>query len=92
MHYPHLNFESIEQYFDKEITDQIWPKSNKDKLNNPTYELVIQINGKKKHAIELNTGSSQEEVEKICIEKFDINTKEAKKVIFLEDKLINIVI
>jgi|LULZ01.1.fsa_nt_gb leucyl-tRNA synthetase len=89
---PHFAAEVFNKYFDKEITDQIWPKSNKDKLNNPTYELVIQINGKKKHAIELNTGSSQEEVEKICIEKFDINTKEAKKVIFLEDKLINIVI
>ena len=89
---PHFAAEVFNEYFDKEITDQIWPKSNKDKLNNPTYELVIQINGKKKHAIELNSGSSQEEVEKICIEKFDINTKEAKKVIFLEDKLINIVI
>ena len=89
---PHFAAEVFNKYFDKEITDQIWPKSNKDKINNPTYELVIQINGKKKHAIELNTGSSQEEVEKICIEKFDINTKEAKKVIFLEDKLINIVI
>ncbi len=89
---PHFAAEVFNKYFDKEITDQIWPKSNKDKLNNPTYELVIQINGKKKHAIELNTGSSQEEVEKICIEKFHINTKEAKKVIFLEDKLINIVI
>ena len=89
---PHFGAEVFNKYFDKEITDQIWPKSNKDKINNPTYELVIQINGKKKHAIELNTGSSQEEVEKICIEKFDINTKEAKKVIFLEDKLINIVI
>ena len=89
---PHFAAEVFNKYFDKEITDQIWPKSNKDKLNNPTYELVIQINGKKKHAIELNSGSSQEEVEKICIEKFDINTKEAKKVIFLEDKLINIVI
>ena len=74
---PHFAAEVFNKYFDKEITDQIWPKSNKDKLNNPTYELVIQINGKKKHAIELNTGSSQEEVEKICIEKFDINkTKE----------------
>ena len=89
---PHFAAEVFNKYFDKEITDQIWPKSNKDKISNPTYELVIQINGKKKHAIELNSGSSQEEVEKICIEKFDINTKEAKKVIFLEDKLINIVI
>ena len=89
---PHFAAEVFNKYFDKEITDQIWPKSNKDKISNPTYELVIQINGKKKHAIELNTGSSQEEVEKICIEKFDINTKEAKKIIFLEDKLINIVI
>ena len=89
---PHFAAEVFNKYFDKEITDQIWPKSNKDKLNNPTYELVIQINGKKILAIELYSGSSQEEVEKICIEKFDINTKEAKKVIFLEDKLINIVI
>ena len=88
---PHFGSEKYKNYFNEEINNQTWPKFNKEKLENPTYELVIQINGKKKNAIEVDRGITQEQAEEICKNQFNIDIVNAKKVIFLEDKLINIV-
>ena len=89
---PHFGSEIYNNYFNEEISKEVWPKSNKEKLTNPTYELVIQINGKKKNAIEVDWGTTQEQAEEICKTQFKIDMNNAKKVIFLQDKLINIVI
>jgi len=89
---PHFGSEIYNNYFNEEISKEEWPKSNKEKLTNPTYELVIQINGKKKNAIEVDRGTTQEQAEEICKNQFKIDVNKAKKVIFLQDKLINIVI
>tara|TARA_B100000686_G_scaffold40876_1_gene42193 strand:- start:155 stop:1504 length:1350 start_codon:yes stop_codon:yes gene_type:complete len=89
---PHFGSEIYNNYFKEEISNEEWPKSNKDKLTNPRFELVIQINGKKKNAIEVDRGITQEVAEEICKTQFKIDVNEAKKVIFLPDKLINIVI
>ena len=89
---PHFGSEIYNNYFNDEISKEDWVKPNKEKLTNPTYELVIQINGKKKNAIEVDRGTTQEEAEEICKTQFNIEINDAKKVIFLEDKLINIVI
>jgi len=89
---PHFGSEIYNNYFNEEISKEVWPKSNKEKLTNPTYELVIQINGKKKNAIEVDWGTTQEQAEEICKTQFKIDMNNAKKVIFLQNKLINIVI
>ena len=89
---PHFGSEVYNNYFNEEISKEEWPKPNKEKLTNPTYELVIQINGKKKNAIEVDRGITQEQAEEICKTQFKIDIGNAKKVIFLQDKLINIVI
>ncbi len=89
---PHFGSEIYNNYFNEEISKEEWPKSNKEKLTNPTYELVIQINGRKKNAIEVDRGTTQEQAEEICKTQFKIDMNNAKKVIFLQDKLINIVI
>ncbi len=89
---PHFGSEIYNNYFNEEISKEEWPKSNKEKLTNPTYELVIQINGKKKNAIEVDRGTTQEQAEEICKTQFKIDMNNAKKVIFIQDKLINIVI
>ena len=89
---PHFGSEIYSNYFKDEISKEDWVKPNKEKLTNPTYELVIQINGKKKYAIEVDSGTTKEQAEEICKTQFKIEINKAKKVIFLEDKLINIVI
>ena len=69
-----------------------WPEYDTSMLKEETINVVIQINGKKKNAIEVDRGITQEQAEEICKNQFEIDIDNAKKVIFLEDKLINIVI
>ena len=51
----------------------------------------MQINGKKKFTKEINTGTSKEKVEDICNSEFNLQVTDYKKVIFVEDKIINFI-
>jgi leucyl-tRNA synthetase len=88
---PHISSEIFYENFKADITQFTWPEVNKEKTENSTYELVVQINGKKKHAIEVSTGLQQPEVEKLCFDKFELIANEFNKVIFVKDKIINFV-
>ncbi|MDB4823869.1 leucine--tRNA ligase [Acidimicrobiia bacterium] len=88
---PHISSELFFKNFNSDITELTWPKVDSSKIENPTYELVIQINGKKKHATEVVSGLEQSEIEKICFEKFQLSAFEYKKIIFVKDKIINFV-
>ena len=88
---PHISSELFFKNFNSDITELTWPEVDSSKIENPTYELVIQINGKKKHATEVVSGLEQSEIEKICFEKFQLSAFEYKKIIFVKDKIINFV-
>ena len=75
----------------KDISTLDWPTYDESNLTNPTYELVVQINGKKKFTKVVNTGTSQEDAEKICKDEFNLDVSDFKKVIFVEDKIINFI-
>ena len=91
---PHLASECLEEICnDKKIS---WPKINKKYLQTKKYNIVIQINGKKRSLI--STAKSMTEkvlIEKIKktkeLDKFLIN-KNIIKSIFIKDKLINLII
>ena len=88
---PHISSEIYHLYLNKDISTIDWPAYEESNLRNPTYELVVQINGKKKFTKEINTGTSQEEAENICNSEFNIQVTDYKKVIFVEDKIINFI-
>ncbi len=88
---PHISSEIYNLFSKKDISTIKWPEFDESNLSNPTYELVIQLNGKKKFTKVVNTGISQEEAEEICEVTFDIKASEYKKVIFVEDKIINFI-
>ena len=88
---PHMASEIYESYFDSDISTEKWANFDDSKLENPMYELVVQINGKKKHAIMVETGIEEDDAITLCESNFNINFKEAKKIIFIKDKIINIV-
>jgi leucyl-tRNA synthetase len=88
---PHISAEVFSSIFEKDITKESWPEFDENYLTNPTFELVVQLNGKKKFAIEVSTGITQDEAEKICKENFDLNTDGYSKIIFIRDKIINFV-
>jgi leucyl-tRNA synthetase len=88
---PHISSEIYDLYLNKDISTLDWPTYEESNLTNPTYELVVQINGKKKFTKVINTGTSQENAEEICKSEFNLNVSDFKKVIFVEDKIINFI-
>ena len=88
---PHIASEIYEKYFGEDLINITWPLVDTENLKDPTYELVIQINGKKRFTRETEIGLEQSEVEKICKDDFDMNTSDFKKIIYIQDKIINFV-
>jgi len=73
-----------------------WPEYNKNLIEETKVTLIIQINGKVRDEIEVEIGISKEETERLAISQEKIKNwvmgKDIKKVIFVPDKLINIVV
>jgi leucyl-tRNA synthetase len=88
---PHIASEIYDLHTNQNIAEFKWPEFDEANLTNPTYELVVQINGKKRHTKIINTGTTKEEAEKICELEFQIEKKNYKKIIFVEDKIINFI-
>ena len=91
---PHFTNECIGNLIsEKELK---WPKIDKKYLNIEKYTIVVQINGKKRGLIETEHQLEQIELLKNIKNKTDINKffigKEIGKVIFIKNKLINIIL
>lgn len=94
---PHITEELWETFEEKEsIHLQKWPKFNPDLIIDSEITMVIQINGKVRNQIKVPTDISEEKAKKIAIENENIKKwtekKEIKKIIFVKNRLINIVI
>ncbi len=76
--------------------EQKWPKYNEKLIEQEKVLLIVQINGKVRDKIEISSGISQKEAEKIVLKSEKIKTwmgkRKSKKIIFVPNKLINIVI
>jgi len=89
---PHFASECLE---DLEIKEDIyWPNANKKYLSEDTIEYVIQINGKKKATLkekrDLNQESLLNKLKSNNISERYLKNKSIKKVIFVRNRLINI--
>lgn len=73
-----------------------WPKYDARLLKSETATVAVQINGKLRAVLTVETGSSEEAVKKIACEDpkvaAHIAGKEIRKVIYVPDKLLNIVV
>ena len=79
----------------KKIQEKIkWPDVNKKYLSEDTIDYVIQINGKKRAILNNNRDLEQEtllkEVKSNNITKKYLENKSIKKIIFVKNRLINI--
>ena len=88
---PHISSELYDLYTNQNIAGLTWPEFDETNLINPTYELVVQMNGKKRYTTIVNTGTTKEEAENICEIEFQIEKKNYKKIIFVKDKIINFI-
>ncbi len=94
---PHISEELSEQLGSKEsVQKQEWPKWDDLKLIATTIKIVVQINGKMRETIEMPAGSNEDAVKQAAMDSEKIQTTlagaEIKKVIYVQDKLINLVV
>ncbi len=77
------------------ISDVSWPKVNEDYLNENQITLPIQINGKRRGEIRISKSLSSKEVKNLALNHQNVAKfldKEPKKIIYIPNKIINIVI
>lgn len=91
---PHITSEMYEIIFGGNIIDEEWPKYNEKYLTRSEINLPIQINGKLKKTILIDSSIEDENIiiEKIREEYPDLINSEIKKVIYIKGKIINIII
>ena len=91
---PHLSNECLKII---ENTDKIkWPSYDEEQIRENSSLIVVQINGKKRGLITMNSNLSETEIMKLVYEdqkiaKYLVNNK-IKKQIYIKKKLINIII
>ena len=88
---PHISSELDKLFAGGNLSKKTWPKVDTNNLQDPFYELVIQINGKKKFTKKIPSNSEQVYIEELCLKEFQIEKESYQKVIFVKNKLINFV-
>ncbi len=93
---PHITEEIWQELDNTSIHQQEWPKYDDKLAQDIKYTIVLQVNGKVRDEIEIEDGEDEEKIkEKVfkrkSIQKW-IDGKEAKKIIYIENKLLNIVV
>ncbi|MCX6720791.1 MAG: leucine--tRNA ligase [Candidatus Staskawiczbacteria bacterium] len=94
---PHLAEELWSNSGQKELCcEQKWPKYDEKLIEEENILLIVQINGKVRDKIIAKSGLTQKEAEKLVLksEKIQalIGKSEVKKIVFVPNKLINVVI
>ena len=82
--------------FDQPIIDEVWPKHNPDLMMTDTLEIIVQVNGKLRSKITVDSSIGDPELEQLVLmdEKIKKYTDDQtiKKIIIVPKKLVNIVI
>ncbi|MDA9696667.1 leucine--tRNA ligase [Candidatus Pelagibacter sp.] len=90
---PHLSSECLEML---DVKDKNWPKYDEKMLIEDIIPYVIQINGKKRALIETKRDISENELIDLTYKQKNIskhlNKDKIKKIIYIKNKLINIII
>ena len=94
---PHITEELWQILGNKDtITYESWPIFDINKTIEEKYQMVVQVNGKVRGKIEIDTNTSKEEMEKLALEidnvKKFIDGKEIVKIITIQSKIVNIVV
>ena len=90
---PHFSSECLNEIG---ISNYKWPEYDEKLIQNDKIKIVIQINGKKRALLDVEKGIEKSELLEIIrkdknLEKYLVE-KEIKKVIFVENRLMNILI
>ncbi|MCF7795121.1 leucine--tRNA ligase [Patescibacteria group bacterium] len=94
---PHLSSEMWEKIeAEGRLEEQSWPAFDEKLLKEQKVKIVVQVNGKFRASLELESGISKEDLIKIAKDHDNVSKwledKEMKKIIYIQDKLINFVV
>jgi len=94
---PHITEELNKEILNKEsLVYSSWPTYDESKINDSTYEMIVQINGKLRDRVELKINTPKEEMETIALNQGNIKRyvedSEIVKIITVQNRLVNIVI
>jgi leucyl-tRNA synthetase len=94
---PHMSEELWQETgHEKSITLEKWPEYEEKFLKEDLTNLIIQINGKLRDKVDVDSNISKEKAQKLALEREKVKKwtqeKEIKKIIFVPGKLINIVL
>jgi leucyl-tRNA synthetase len=92
---PHIASELYEKMGGSNIDFEKWPEYDEGLMQEETFELVVQINGKTRGTINVAVGINEQEAEAL-VRASEIGVKwiggEVKKVIYVPDRLINFIL
>ena len=94
---PHITEELNEIYnLGNKFTESTWVEYDTNKLEDKTYTMVVQVNGKVRGKIEVDTNTTEEEMKKLSLEIENVKVftegKDIVKMIVVPKKLVNIVV
>ena len=95
---PHITEEIWEVVFDKNesISNETWPVYDDSKIVDETFTMIVQVNGKVRGKIEVDSNTTDEEMKTLASEIENVKNftegKEIVKVIVVPKKLVNIVV
>lgn len=91
---PHFSSELLEMLLGKQLENSAWPTFDAELAQESTVTLVVQINGKLRASLVVSRGLDRETVEASARQTAAkwLEGKIERKVIFVQDKLINFVI
>jgi leucyl-tRNA synthetase len=94
---PHLCEEVWQMFGNKEsIALQEWPTFDATKLESQTFEVVVQINGKKRDSFEVEKAVTEEQIKELVLSRETVvkwlEGKPVKKFIYVKEKLVSVVV
>jgi len=94
---PHITEELWEDLgYKKSISLEKWPQYDKKLIQEKTWQLIIQINGKVRDKIEVQKDISEKEAKELALSQEKIKkwleNKKPKKIIYIPNRLINLVV
>ena len=94
---PHITQEIWEQLGNKSfIQEESWPKYNENLAKDSIHKIVLQVNGKVRAEMEISDDVSEDEIKKLALENETIKKwaggTELKKIIYIKNRLVNVVV
>lgn len=93
---PHLSSELWEKLHPgKDIADEAWPTYDESKLKESVVTLIVQVNGKVRARMDMASGTTKDEALRAALEHPNVKKfvqNEPRQVVYVPEKLINIVV